>query len=93
MLEDPGSDVRPEAQAANVVLNDVIREYLQFNGYNHTLSVFTQEASCGAEPLPRSLLAQQTRLPTRVGSGSARQDLPLLYALQPSPSAQPHALR
>ena len=48
---DEGDDVRPPVPDANLILNEVIREYLSFNGYGHTLSVFMSEARCGAEPL------------------------------------------
>lgn len=82
-LQD-ADDVRPTIPEANIVLNELIREYLAFNGYNHALSVFVPEAKCGAAPLPRSLLATQTRLPQKIGGGLARGDLPLLYALTPS---------
>lgn len=90
-LDDP-QDVRPGVPEANIVLNELIREYLAFNGYNHSLSVFLQEASCSAEALPRSLLAHQTQLPKQVGSTpSSGADLPLLYALRPPKPAAPSA--
>ena len=86
-LDDP-QDVRPGVPEANIVLNELIREYLAFNGYNHSLSVFLQEASCSAEALPRSLLAHQTQVGTTPSSGA---DLPLLYALRPPKPAAPSA--
>ena len=90
-LDDP-QDVRPGVPEANIVLNELIREYLAFNGYNHSLSVFLQEASCSAEALPRSLLAHQTHLPKQVGTTpSSGADLPLLYALRPPKPAAPSA--
>lgn len=34
-------EVKPVLSHANVVVNELICEYLEFNKYRHTLSVFT----------------------------------------------------
>ena len=72
-LSDP-EDVRPSLSEPNRVVNELIREYLAFNGYGHTLSVFLPESGQPVEPLPRNVLAQQTSLTPTAG------DLPLLYS-------------
>lgn len=58
------------------VINELIREYLEFQGYRSTLSVFTPEAGLAAhverETLERTL---------DVAVGPQGQQVPLLYTL------------
>ena len=61
-LED-GDDVRPSLPHENLLINELIREYLAFNNYGHTLSVFLPEAGQPVEPLRRDFLQGQMRLP------------------------------
>jgi hypothetical protein len=66
------------------VHSQLIREYLEFNQYQHTLSVFLPESGQPQEPLKRSFVAQRTGLPAQASqSGEPRGDrqLPLLYGL------------
>jgi lisH domain-containing protein FOPNL len=77
----------------NLLVNELIREYLQFNGLTSTLSVLLSETGAPAVPLDRPELA------TLVGvvddAHSVR--LPLLYELtersrlRHAPQPQPHA--
>ncbi|PFH36291.1 hypothetical protein BESB_044830 [Besnoitia besnoiti] len=47
----------------NIVVNELIREYLLFNRYQNTLSVFLSETGLdNAEPLARDILAEATNL-------------------------------
>jgi hypothetical protein len=39
-------DARPEPCNENLIINELIREYLIFNGYRDTLSVFLPGACC-----------------------------------------------
>jgi lisH domain-containing protein FOPNL len=72
----PESRVRPPMPPENMILNEIIREYLSFNGYDHTMSVFTSEIGLrDASALPRSVLGAQ------VGLRQAPKDVPLLYAM------------
>ena len=83
-LED-GDDVRPSLPHENLLINELIREYLAFNNYGHTLSVFLPEAGQPVEPLRRDFLQGQMRLPevesTAPEAAAADQALPLLYSL------------
>lgn len=85
----------PSMTGENLVINELIREYLAFNNYKHSLSVFSPEVGLPPEPLRRQYVAQQTHLPLHVGSsGRPGQDLPLLYALvaepvNPAPTSVP----
>lgn len=72
----PESRARPPIPPENMILNEVIREYLAFNGYEHSLSVFSAEIGLkDASSLPRSVLGAQ------VGLRHAPRDVPLLYAM------------
>lgn len=73
----PESRVRPPVPPENMVINELIREYLAFNGYEHTASVFTAEIgmASSAAMVPRSVLAAQ------VGLMEASKEVPLLYAM------------
>jgi lisH domain-containing protein FOPNL len=41
----------------NMIINDLVREYMQYNNYNHSLSVFTPETGMGEELLDRNFIA------------------------------------
>ena len=84
-MEDT-EDPPPEMSSENLVINELIRDYLAFNNYKHTLAVFSPEVGLPAEPLRRQYIAQQTRLPLHVGNRRGAE-LPLLYALTTKPSA------
>jgi lisH domain-containing protein FOPNL len=83
-MEDT-EDPPPEMSSENLVINELIRDYLAFNNYKHTLAVFSPEVGLPAEPLRRQYVAHQTRLPLNIGNRRGA-DLPLLYALTAKPS-------
>lgn len=80
-------DSRAPLTEQNLLINELIREYLEFNNYKHSLAVFTPETGLPAEPLRRQFVSKQTGLPAHVGASG--QELPLLYALlaPPPPTA------
>ena len=41
----------------NLLINELIKEYLQFNNYNYTASVFDTESGNYKDPLERELIA------------------------------------
>ena len=43
-----GQESLPEPPIENVLINELIAEYLEFNGYNNSLSVFTAESHTGS---------------------------------------------
>ena len=63
------------ATPENTLINEMIREYLQFSGYEHTLSVFTSEAQLPRTTLPRPVVASEMGVP------GAPSEIPVLYAL------------
>ena len=76
-MDDP-EDARLALSKENMLINEMIREYLAFNDYRHTLSVFQPETGMAAQPLPRSYVAMNTSISA---STPVADDLPLLYSL------------
>lgn len=69
---------RPELSKENLIINELIREYLTFNGYQHTLAVFLPESGQPASsPFDRSYITKQLK----IIEDKKSQDLPLLYGL------------
>jgi lisH domain-containing protein FOPNL len=58
----------------NFIINELIREYLQFNGFEQTLSVFVPETGQPREPLNRDFLAHSLKV-------SMQQRTPLINSL------------
>lgn len=53
-------DPRPEPCNENLIINELIREYLIYNGYRDTLSVFVPETGQPrTRPFDRDFLVQQ----------------------------------
>ena len=72
----------------NAVINELIREYLTYNDYGHTLNVFVPEAALPAAPLDRAYIAQQAQLPPGDPADASPAQLPLLYSLFTNPPQQ-----
>ena len=60
----------------NLIINELIREYLVYNNYNYTNSVLIPEASQPAEPLDRNFIANRLN----IKQDTQTQQLPLLYS-------------
>lgn len=58
----------------NYVINELIREYLRFNNYNDTLSVFVRETSQPKETLDREFVAHALGI-------TPHPRIPLLYTM------------
>mmetsp|Transcript_18027 Transcript_18027/g.57655 ORF Transcript_18027/g.57655 Transcript_18027/m.57655 type:complete len:191 (-) Transcript_18027:562-1134(-) len=73
---DEQDSAAPKLSNENLLINELIREYLQFNEYRHTLSVLVPESGQPEEPaFTRDFLRSQ--LGIRPGEDSGR--VPLLY--------------
>ncbi|XP_026539113.1 lisH domain-containing protein FOPNL-like [Notechis scutatus] len=75
-LDDPG-EPRPAASRETLLLNELIREYLQFHRYNSSASVFLAESGQPEIPLDRDFLAKELHV---VEDPSSRS-VPLLYGI------------
>jgi lisH domain-containing protein FOPNL len=60
----------------NLIINELIREYLSFNNYNYTNSVLIPEAGQPEKPLDRNIVANQLN----IAESSESRQLPLLYS-------------
>ncbi|CCW60861.1 unnamed protein product [Phytomonas sp. EM1] len=67
--------IRPPDPPENLIINELIKEYLVFNGLEHTLGVFQLEAQVPVSQVPRKVLAVELNL------GSAPTSIPLLYSM------------
>ena len=65
-----------QASPHNMVLNELIAEYLAYNGYYHTLSVFVPETGSPSDRIPPEVLRSQLKLPSPHPEASS---LPILY--------------
>ena len=72
---NPDSMARPSPTAETMLVHELIRDYLEFAGLTHTLSVLQSEASLSPAPLPRSVLSTEMGLP------GAPNNVPVMYSL------------
>ncbi|KAJ3283440.1 hypothetical protein HK104_010384 [Borealophlyctis nickersoniae] len=77
-LEDEGV-LKPEPPKETRLVNELIREYLEFNGYMHAASVFKAESGLPRTPTDRVTLAKE--LNVTVDIKKYPEKVPLLYGL------------
>ncbi|KAI8903115.1 hypothetical protein EDD86DRAFT_243395, partial [Gorgonomyces haynaldii] len=68
------NDTKPNPNLETLLLNEIVREYLKFNGYKHALSVFEKEADLD-QVFDRQDLQEQLNLKMYPSN------VPLLYGL------------
>ncbi|XP_048407761.1 lisH domain-containing protein FOPNL isoform X2 [Stegostoma tigrinum] len=74
---DDQSEPRPPLSHENLLINELIREYLEFNKYKYTASVLTAEAGQPEIPLDRQFLVNELN----VIEDSSTKTVPLLYGI------------
>ncbi|XP_069812679.1 centrosomal protein 20-like isoform X1 [Dendropsophus ebraccatus] len=74
---DDQNEPKPVLSHENLLINEMIREYLEFNKYKYTSSVLTAETGLSDIPLDRSFLAKELNLI----EDSRAQSVPILYGL------------
>ncbi|XP_061736987.1 lisH domain-containing protein FOPNL isoform X2 [Nerophis ophidion] len=74
---DDQREQRPPLSHENLLINELIREYLEFNKYRYTASVLTSESGQPQVPLDRPFLASELGVAEDLSSKS----VPLLYGL------------
>eukprot|EP00761_Pharyngomonas_kirbyi_P007392 gb/GECH01007402.1/.p1 GENE.gb/GECH01007402.1/~~gb/GECH01007402.1/.p1 ORF type:complete len:182 (+),score=59.24 gb/GECH01007402.1/:1-546(+) len=68
----------PPLNETNLIINELVRDYLEWNRYNHANSVFIKESGQPSESLQRKFLASELN----VGSiYHEKPDIPLLYGI------------
>lgn len=74
-LNDKIND-KPKLSSENLIINELIREYLIFNNYNHTASVFVPESGQPEDPpFDREYITKRLK----VVEDSNSKELPLIY--------------
>ncbi|XP_061843806.1 centrosomal protein 20 [Nerophis lumbriciformis] len=74
---DDQREQRPPLSHENLLINELIREYLEFNKYRYTASVLISESGQPQVPLDRPFLASELGVAEDMSSKS----VPLLYGL------------
>lgn len=74
---DDKSESKPVLCHENLLLNELIREYLEFNKYKYTSSVFLQETGQPQEALGRDFLAHELH----ITQDPTARSVPLLYGM------------
>ncbi|XP_062915142.1 lisH domain-containing protein FOPNL isoform X1 [Mobula hypostoma] len=74
---DDQSEPRPPLSHENLLINELIREYLEFNKYKYTASVLTAEADQPEIPLERQFLVNELK----IVEDSSIKTVPLLYGI------------
>ncbi|XP_071617442.1 centrosomal protein 20 isoform X1 [Heliangelus exortis] len=71
------SEPRPQLSHENFLINELFREYLEFNNYKYTASVLTAESGQPEVPLDRQFLARELNIVEDANGKS----VPLLYGI------------
>ncbi|KAI5139918.1 Centrosomal Protein 20 [Manis pentadactyla] len=74
---DDEREPRPQLSHENLLINELIREYLEFNKYKYTASVLIAEAGQPGVPLDRQFLVRELN----VFEESKDDTIPLLYGI------------
>lgn len=74
---DDQREPRPPLSHENLLINELIREYLEFNKYRYAASVLTAESGQPEVPLDRQFLANELK----VTEDTSSKSVPLLYGL------------
>ncbi|XP_065500923.1 centrosomal protein 20 isoform X2 [Caloenas nicobarica] len=74
---DDQSEPRPQLSHENLLINELIREYLEYNKYKYAASVLIAESGQPEQPLDRQFLARELNVIEDVNGKS----VPLLYGI------------
>ena len=74
---DDQSDLKPILSNENLLINELIREYLEFNNYKFTSSVLLAEAGQPKDPVDRKFLLAELNIKEALH----KNNTPLLYGL------------
>ncbi|XP_076001714.1 centrosomal protein 20 [Genypterus blacodes] len=74
---DDQREPRPPLSHENLLINELIREYLEFNKYKYSASVLAAESGQPEVPLDRQFLANELK----VVEDTSSKSVPLLYGL------------
>ena len=72
---EEGASEKPRLPSEMLLINELVREYLEHAGFQHTANTLALESGHAEERVPRAVLARQLNIP------AAQADIPLLYSL------------
>eukprot|EP00794_Sanderia_malayensis_P020291 gene20291-22277_t len=75
---DDHNEPKPALSNENLLINELIREYLEFNNYSYTNSVLLAEANQPKEKIDRKFLQQELNVKDEVDNIN---NIPLLYGI------------
>ncbi|XP_069666115.1 centrosomal protein 20 isoform X3 [Haliaeetus albicilla] len=70
---DDQSEPRPPLSHENLLINELIREYLEYNKYKYAASVLTAESGQSEVPLDRQFLAKELNIVEDANGKSVRK--------------------
>ena len=76
ILED-NSFEKPRISQENLLINELIRDYMEFNHYKYSKSVFLKETNQPPTPLNREIIAAELH----VKEDKTTKQVPLLYSI------------
>jgi lisH domain-containing protein FOPNL len=69
---------RPRLSDENILINEMIREYMEYNNYHHSLSVFLAESGSPAHPaMERVHISRELK----ISEDARSRSVPLLYGI------------
>ena len=74
---DDQTDVKPVLSNENLLVNELIREYLEFNKYKYSSSVLLAESGQPKDPIDREFLKAELNIKEESGP----EKIPILYGL------------
>jgi len=74
---DDQTEPKPVLSNENMFINELIREYLEFNKYKYTNTVLTAESGQPKDPIDREFLAAELN----IRQSSKSKQIPILYGL------------
>ncbi|CAF0744221.1 unnamed protein product [Brachionus calyciflorus] len=76
VLEENTFD-KPLVSQENLLINELIREYMEFNHYKYSKSVFLKESNQPSIPLNREIMAAELH----IKENSTTKQVPLIYSM------------
>lgn len=74
---DDQTDIKPILSNENLVINELIREYLEWNGYKFTNAVLLAETGQPKDPVDREFLKSELN----IEEAPSKDKLPILYGI------------
>ena len=74
---DNDNNPKPQLSSENLIINELIKEYLNYNNYSHSSSVFQSETGQPKDALNRNYILNQLNIVEK----DSNKQVPLLYSI------------